>query len=198
MKVAVRVRPLHPVTELGHEHVITTFDRQISVKSGIHHDLKTSFDKIMDESSQEEVFDQIVRPIIPQFLNGYNCTVFTYGQTGSGKTYTMFGGQAAEAPYRKQDSMTTSKSKIRPRNRFTEDTPMALPKQGQDRKEAPEMGQFTQRVLTDLAQHKDRGIIPRALQDVFENLQANTTVVCSFIQVYNEKIYDMLAEKDIG
>lgn len=79
LQVAVRVRPLHPSSELGHEHVITTFDRQISVKSGIHHDLKTSFDRIMDESTQEQVFADIVRPIIPQFLNGYNCTVFTYG-----------------------------------------------------------------------------------------------------------------------
>lgn len=53
-------------------------------------------------------------------------------------------------------------------------------------------------MLSDLANHPNRGIIPRALAEIFENLPPNSTVVCSFIQVYNEKIYDMLADTDIG
>ena len=36
------------------------------------------------------------------------------------------------------------------------------------------------------------------MEEIFDSLPQNTTVVCSFIQVYNEKIYDMLAEQDIG
>ena len=31
-------------------------------------------------------------PIVSDFLDGYNGTIFAYGQTGSGKTYTMSGG----------------------------------------------------------------------------------------------------------
>ena len=37
------------------------------------------------------MYDEAVRPIIDQFLDGYNGTVFAYGQTSTGKTHTMFG-----------------------------------------------------------------------------------------------------------
>ena len=41
------------------------------------------------ESSQDEVYDTIARPVVSAVLTGYNGTVFAYGQTGTGKTYTM-------------------------------------------------------------------------------------------------------------
>jgi hypothetical protein len=56
LQVAVRVRPLHPQIELGHEHVIQTFEKHITVKSDLHHDLKATFDVVLDEYSQTEVF----------------------------------------------------------------------------------------------------------------------------------------------
>jgi len=42
-------------------------------------------------SRQEEVFDSMVRPIVDECLEGFNCTIFAYGQTGTGKTHTMEG-----------------------------------------------------------------------------------------------------------
>ncbi|CAL6042334.1 Kinesin-like_protein [Hexamita inflata] len=42
-------------------------------------------------STQIEVFDESVKPMIDFTLQGYNSTVFAYGQTGSGKTHTMMG-----------------------------------------------------------------------------------------------------------
>lgn len=36
-------------------------------------------------------YDRVVRPVVDEVLQGYNCTVFAYGQTGTGKTYTMEG-----------------------------------------------------------------------------------------------------------
>lgn len=42
-------------------------------------------------SKQTDVYSQLVRPIVMEMIEGYNCTIFTYGQTGSGKTYTMEG-----------------------------------------------------------------------------------------------------------
>lgn len=42
-------------------------------------------------ATQEEVFDDVVRPIVDEVLEGFNCTVFAYGQTGTGKTHTMTG-----------------------------------------------------------------------------------------------------------
>lgn len=41
--------------------------------------------------TQKDFYQTVVSPIIDDFLNGFNCTIFAYGQTGSGKTHTMEG-----------------------------------------------------------------------------------------------------------
>ena len=43
------------------------------------------------DASQQELFEETVRPSIVSAIEGYNVTVFAYGQTGTGKTYTMEG-----------------------------------------------------------------------------------------------------------
>ncbi|XP_061700068.1 kinesin-like protein KIF3B [Syngnathoides biaculeatus] len=42
-------------------------------------------------STQGEVYDDAVRPLVDSVLTGFNGTVFAYGQTGTGKTWTMRG-----------------------------------------------------------------------------------------------------------
>ena len=42
-------------------------------------------------SSQEEVYQRAVQPLVEEVLAGFNCTVLAAGQTGTGKTYTMEG-----------------------------------------------------------------------------------------------------------
>lgn len=49
------------------------------------------------DAQQEEVFDEVARPVIENCIQGYNGTIFAYGQTGSGKTYAMSGGETWEA-----------------------------------------------------------------------------------------------------
>lgn len=44
------------------------------------------------EARQEEVFDNIGKPLTEACFAGYNATIFAYGQTGSGKSYTVLGG----------------------------------------------------------------------------------------------------------
>jgi hypothetical protein len=51
LHVAVRVRPLHVVTELGHENIIEVEKDLITVKSDLHHDLKTRYDIVLSNSS---------------------------------------------------------------------------------------------------------------------------------------------------
>lgn len=52
------------------------------------------FSKVFGEDAvQEEIFEEVARPVIDNFLVGYNGTIFAYGQTGSGKTYSMSGGE---------------------------------------------------------------------------------------------------------
>lgn len=38
-------------------------------------------------STQTELFEQTVRPIVDEVLNGFNCTLFAYGQTGNNQLY---------------------------------------------------------------------------------------------------------------
>lgn len=48
-------------------------------------------DKIFHETN--EVFENVVQPIIHESMKGFNGTIFAYGQTSSGKTYTMVGDE---------------------------------------------------------------------------------------------------------
>jgi hypothetical protein len=36
------------------------------------------------QSSQDQIFDEIVRPLVSDSFSGFNCSLFSYGQTGSG------------------------------------------------------------------------------------------------------------------
>ncbi|MGH0149478.1 UNVERIFIED_CONTAM: hypothetical protein FKN15_035436 [Acipenser sinensis] len=51
------------------------------------------FQKVFDQGAkQEDVFENIAKPVADSILSGYNGTIFAYGQTGSGKTFTITGG----------------------------------------------------------------------------------------------------------
>ncbi|KAH9254732.1 hypothetical protein BASA81_007283 [Batrachochytrium salamandrivorans] len=51
-----------------------------------------SYDRVFgSQSSQSEVYEKSVEPLVQQTLRGYNTTVLAYGQTGTGKTHTMEG-----------------------------------------------------------------------------------------------------------
>ncbi|CAH1973146.1 unnamed protein product [Acanthoscelides obtectus] len=56
-----------------------------------------TYDSVYDESStQQNLYDETVRPLVTSVLEGYNGCVFAYGQTGTGKTYTMEGREGDE------------------------------------------------------------------------------------------------------
>ncbi|VDI22535.1 kinesin family member 6/9 [Mytilus galloprovincialis] len=54
---------------------------------------KFRFQKVFDQSTQQdEIFDNVAKPVADSVMQGYNGTIFAYGQTGSGKTFTITGG----------------------------------------------------------------------------------------------------------
>ncbi|XP_045919303.1 kinesin-like protein KIF6 isoform X2 [Micropterus dolomieu] len=54
---------------------------------------KFRFQKVFDHTvKQDEIFENIAKPVADSVLAGYNGTIFAYGQTGSGKTFTITGG----------------------------------------------------------------------------------------------------------
>jgi len=45
---------------------------------------------------------------------------------------------------------------------------------------------------------EDNGVIPRMIQNVFTEIETQDkkmNVYCSFLQIYNEKIYDLLKDE---
>jgi kinesin family member 2/24 len=50
------------------------------------------FDAVVDEiTNNATVYENVVRPLIPNLARGQNSTVFCFGQTNSGKTHTLLG-----------------------------------------------------------------------------------------------------------
>ncbi|CAK4130505.1 unnamed protein product [Aphanomyces euteiches] len=53
---------------------------------------RCTFDRVFaPHATQQQVYEATAQPLVVDFLDGYNCTVFAYGQTGSGKTHTIYG-----------------------------------------------------------------------------------------------------------
>ena len=131
-----------------------------------------AYDRVFDqETTQEQVFEQSgAKGMVQQVVDGFHATVFAYGQTSSGKTHTMEGYQ-----------YTATGADGAPRINFDVDD---------------------ERV----------GLMPRAIRELFEGVQRRKTggagstagapaseqlesvrVRCSYVQIYMEKIYDLLA-----
>uniref|UniRef100_A0A2S2QFF0 Centromere-associated protein E n=1 Tax=Sipha flava TaxID=143950 RepID=A0A2S2QFF0_9HEMI len=98
IKVAIKARPLNHKEQLDGRVYW-----KIESDSVVHIDPITKkingerffFDRVFcGESTNNDVFDEIVKPIIDRGVQGFNGTVFAYGQTASGKTYTMAGDQS--------------------------------------------------------------------------------------------------------
>ncbi|KAK2951664.1 putative Kinesin heavy chain [Blattamonas nauphoetae] len=50
------------------------------------------FDRCFDQNSSNlDIFEQSVVPLVDTVFEGFNATCFSYGMTGAGKTYTMMG-----------------------------------------------------------------------------------------------------------
>lgn len=49
------------------------------------------FDKVIQNESQEGVFELVGKKAVSSLIDGVSCSVITYGQTGAGKTFTAFG-----------------------------------------------------------------------------------------------------------
>lgn len=105
VQVAVRCRPLNPrEISSGERSVLVCAEGRREVlcstpmaqrKGGNSGGKKTfTYDHVFGpDAGQEDVYEGVVRAIVDEVLEGYNCTVFAYGQTGTGKTYTMEGGR---------------------------------------------------------------------------------------------------------
>ncbi|XP_028650066.2 LOW QUALITY PROTEIN: kinesin-like protein KIF18A [Erpetoichthys calabaricus] len=114
VKVAVRVRPENEREKEGnYRKVVQVVDKYMlvfdpkeeelsffqsrkasnrDITRKANKDAQFVFDNVFDENStQADIFDNLMKGMLDGFLNGYNCTVLAYGATGAGKTHTMLG-----------------------------------------------------------------------------------------------------------
>ncbi|KAG9286765.1 hypothetical protein G9A89_012315 [Geosiphon pyriformis] len=69
------------------------------IRSLKEHGKTYTFDRVFGEkATQNDVFKEIVAPMLVEVLSGYNCSILAYGMTGTGKTYTMEGGDPTVTP----------------------------------------------------------------------------------------------------
>ncbi|KAM4878097.1 kinesin-like protein KIF27 [Thomomys bottae] len=142
IKVAVRIRPLL-CKEVLHNHQVCVRIIPNTQQIIIGRDRVFTFDFVFGKNStQDEIYNTCIKPLVLSLIEGYNATVFAYGQTGSGKTYTIGGGHVASVV------------------------------EGQ------------------------KGIIPRAIQEIFQSVSENTNIdfniKVSYIEVYKEDLRDLL------
>lgn len=90
VRVAIRCRPLNEREKKSNRAAIVQCKvnaNQVCVRKKTY-----TFDHVFGQyTTQEELFQSIIQPVVVESLNGYNCTVFAYGQTGTGKTHTIQG-----------------------------------------------------------------------------------------------------------
>ncbi|CAH0394745.1 unnamed protein product [Bemisia tabaci] len=100
VQVVVRCRPMNQKeVEQGYNNVVEVYPDSSSVEiiNPKDDNMKTNkkaftFDAVHDwKSTQQSIYDELVRPLVDSVLMGFNGTIFAYGQTGTGKTYTMEG-----------------------------------------------------------------------------------------------------------
>lgn len=64
----------------------------INQKTGMQEPIPYSYDYVFDmASTQKDIYNESVVPVVQMVLDGYNGTILAYGQTSSGKTHTMLG-----------------------------------------------------------------------------------------------------------
>mmetsp|Transcript_47620 Transcript_47620/g.113372 ORF Transcript_47620/g.113372 Transcript_47620/m.113372 type:complete len:664 (+) Transcript_47620:49-2040(+) len=91
--VVCRVRPRNSKeTAAGDRIAVEVMDDQSLRVQGSGEAHEFVFDAVVPiEGTQESVYELAAKPVVEDFLLGFNGTVFAYGQTGSGKTHTMTG-----------------------------------------------------------------------------------------------------------
>ena len=91
VRVAVRARPLMAKERVERARECLSYPKANTVLLGESRAFRFD-DAFGPESTQGEVYDRLVSPLVESCFRGYNATVLAYGQTGSGKTYTMGSG----------------------------------------------------------------------------------------------------------
>ncbi|KAG8201735.1 hypothetical protein JTE90_012795 [Oedothorax gibbosus] len=206
--VYCRIRPLENPDDTScmrkkDEKTVVLFQPEISQSSGDMKEVHYSFQYVFNEStSQKELFDRVACPLVQDLLNGSNGLLFTYGITSSGKTYTMTG-----TPYdgglvpRSLDVIFNSiRDYQAPKFVFKPDTFNGFKIQPfseamrEQHKEIKESSQ-TPKLRRNFGDWSNRVSDTTIVDDVSPDM--NYSVFVTYVEIYNNYIYDLLEEDTI-
>ena len=150
-----------------------------------------NFDRCFGPSTTNEaVFDATVKGMVDSAVNGINATVFMYGQTGSGKTFTMLGYDQKKGIYSKSLTGARDVSRSKSISRLRDKTPEISFEQKMKQHIACE------EAMTETELENKSGLLIQALRALFEKIKSSEDktffVKCSYIEIYNDQIYDLL------
>ena len=154
----------------------TNKNETIKIDSPLEGELNFTFDKVYHENNQQlDIYQQTVQPLATHVMEGYNCALIAYGHTGSGKTYTMMGSGRDHHVL----PTTTKKSSTKKSTSGTATT-------------------------SNVAEDDTKsGMIHLLINEIFQliNTSQPTTeyiVRCSFVEIYLEKVLDLLNPTNRG
>ncbi|GMG15410.1 unnamed protein product [Phytophthora fragariaefolia] len=132
-----------------------------------------SFDRSLGHqvATQSTIYDELGVLALQTLFQGSNCSIFAYGQPSSGKTFSMMGSSGERAALPASARTNSSVSVVR--------TPSAL------------------------SRSEQRGFIPRICQGIFAEIDeteisgASYTAMISYVEIYDERVYDLLAQTSI-
>ncbi|KAM9980747.1 hypothetical protein ACTFIY_003047 [Dictyostelium cf. discoideum] len=136
-------------------------------------------------TTQESFYNEVGKPLIDNIVNGYNVGIIAYGQTGAGKTFSLgFSGGEGNDSYNSYCN----------RSEFYNNNNHYL--YGSQQQQQPQL------------LPSSWGIMPRIIKDLFikqdEQQSMNTpqrikfTTKISYLEVYKEKVYDLLSEGGVN
>ncbi|CUG92279.1 kinesin, putative, partial [Bodo saltans] len=147
-----------------------------------------------EDASQSSIVDSCV-PVFESVASGRNGTIMVYGQTGTGKTHTMFGGLHDSAFSSPATAIATNSTPINtggnPSSSSTMPAPASL-----SQPTAPSSALLCP--STPSSGSHNSGIVYSALEYLLERVRSKTrnglaaSISVSMIEIYNEKITDML------
>ncbi|XP_059362513.1 kinesin-like protein KIF23 isoform X2 [Carassius carassius] len=212
--VYCRVRPLGAEDEECCIEVISNTTIQLHAPDGLKanrngefKETQYSFKKVFGiKTTQGELFEDVAKPLVEDLIHCKNGLLFTYGVTGSGKTYTMTGspGQGGLLP-RSLDMIFNSISPYQAKRYvFKPDDKNGMEVQNQvdallDRQKRDSQTAVPKTPTTRRIDPEFADMISQEEACKADGVDEDTSysVFVSYIEIYNNYIYDLLEETHI-
>lgn len=212
VEVYCRVKPLGPEDEETTVNIINDDTIQLNPPKSSRaiakiEKMECMFKRVFAEDcSQKEVFAQVGLPLVEDLINGKNGLLFMYGITGSGKTHSMNGStsnpgilpRCLDVLFNSIQECQTDRSVFKATNHnsyeLLSDSEVKLEKDKRERELGRSKKYKDWRKGNDVA---DLIRVPETTT-LFADQDQSYAVFISYVEIYNNFIYDLLDDNQDG